>query len=174
MAVWRRSSSALATASGSAASTKINSLSGLPSSGVITRSASAKVSATMGSAARSGLEHIHVLRALAGIEERHLGRGTVTAEDALGAQSFPDARLVGRQRLERLGRFVRQVGGVGIVDGQAFGRAQIRFRRRGRSRGAARLRRLSGPRADARPARPRRRRRSPARRATALYRKMQP
>ena len=58
-------------------------------------------------------QHVHVLRALAGIQERHLGRRTVTAEDALRAQSFPDRRLIGRQRLERLGRFVRQFGGIG-------------------------------------------------------------
>ena len=38
------------------------------------------------------LEHVDVLRALAGIQERHLGRGTVAAEDALRAQSFPDRR----------------------------------------------------------------------------------
>ena len=93
----------------------------------------------MGSAARSASEHIRVLRALAGIQERHLGRGTVTPEDALCAQSFPHGRLVGRQRLERLGGFLRQVGGVGIVDHNTFGRAQIRLCRRGRRGRAARL-----------------------------------
>ena len=84
-------------------------------------------------------EHIRVLRALAGIQERHLGRGTVTPEDALCAQSFPYGRLVGRQRLERLGGFLRQVGGVGIIDNDTFGRAQIRLCRRGRRWDTARL-----------------------------------
>ena len=49
------------------------------------------------------LEHVDVLRTLAGIEERNLGRRAVTAEDALRAQCLPDRRLIGRQRLERFG-----------------------------------------------------------------------
>ena len=103
----------------------MNSLSGLPSSGVMTRSASAKVSATMGSAARSASQHVHVLRTLSGVKERHLGRGAVTAEDALRAQRLPERRLIGRESLQRHGAFVGQVGSVGVVDGQALGRAQI-------------------------------------------------
>ena len=61
----------------------------------------------------------------------------MTPEDALCAQSFPYGRLVGRQRFERLGGFLRQVGGVGIIDDDTFRRAQIRLCRRGRSRGTA-------------------------------------
>ena len=71
------------------------------------------------------LEHVRVLRALAGIHESDLGSGTVTAEDALCPQSFPHCRLIGRQRFERIAGFVRQFGGVGIVNGYSFGRAQV-------------------------------------------------
>ena len=48
----------------------------------------------------------------------------------------------GCQRLECLGGFVRQLGGVGIVDRQALGGAQVRFRRRGRGRALTRRGRL--------------------------------
>ena len=85
------------------------------------------------------LQHVHVLRALAGIQERHLGRGTVATEDALRAQSFPYRRLTGGERLECGVRFLCQFGGVGVVDSQAFGRAQVCFSRGSRSRCAARL-----------------------------------
>src|ERR1035441_1845457 len=143
MAVWRRSSSALATAPASALSTKMNSLSGLPSSGVITRSASAKISATIGSPARGGSKMFKYCRPLAGIQEHNLGRGTVAAEDALRAQGFPyrwlTGRLTGRERLECGARFLCQFGGVSVVDSHAFGRTQVCFSRYSRSRCAARL-----------------------------------
>ena len=88
------------------------------------------------------LKHVHVLRALSGIEECNFGGRPLTAEDALGAQSLPHRRLIGRHCLQRLGRFVRQFSGVGIVDCQTFGRAQIRFSRCGRRRCAACFSRL--------------------------------
>ena len=81
-----------------------------------------------------GPQHIDVLRALAGVEERDLGRGTMTAGNALRAQGFPYRRLIGRQAFERLSRFVREVGGISIVDHQTLRGAQVRFGRRGRRR----------------------------------------
>ncbi len=113
------------------------------------------------------LQHVHVLRALAGIEERDLRRRTVSAEDALRAQRLPHGRLVGCQRLERLGglcppdrrhRHSRWRGVPARAD-------PLPQARPAPARGP--LRRLSVPRADARPVRPPRRRRSPARLATA-------
>ena len=49
------------------------------------------------------LEHIHILRTLAWIQERNLGRGAVTAEDALRTQGFPDRSLIGSKRSKRSG-----------------------------------------------------------------------
>ena len=131
MAVWRRSSSALATAFAI----------GCVDEDVLAQRFAKqrghdaiRFGESFGHDGFSGaerLQHIHVLRALAGIEERHLGRRAVAAEDALRAQRLPDCGLFRCQRFERLGRFVRQFGGVGIVDGQALGRAQVGFRRRG-------------------------------------------
>ena len=53
----------------------------------------------------------------------------MTAEDALRTQGFPHCGLIGRQRFECVACFVRQFGGVGVVDGQALGRAQVGFSR---------------------------------------------
>ena len=41
------------------------------------------------------LDHVDVLRALAGIQERHLRSRAVSAKDALRTQGFPDRGLVG-------------------------------------------------------------------------------
>ena len=41
---------------------------------------------------------------------------------------LPDRRLVGREGFERLGGLVGQLGRVGIIDGDAFGGAQVRGR----------------------------------------------
>ena len=167
MAVWRRSSSALATAFG---------VGFVDEDEVAERLAQQRRHDAIGFGEGLGhdrlgraqrLQHVHVLRALAGVQERHLGRGAVAAEDALRAQAFQIAGWLAASALSALADFVRQFGGVGIVDGQAFGRAQVRFGRRGRGRGAARLGGfLTARRRSA--ARPRKRRRSPARRAEEL------
>ena len=54
----------------------------------------------------------------------------MTAKDTLRPQDFPDRCLVGCQGLKRLGRLVRQITGVRVVDRQAFGRALVRCGRR--------------------------------------------
>ncbi len=86
------------------------------------------------------LQHVHVLRALTGIQERNFGTGAVAAKNPLRAQPFPHRGLIGRQRFQRVAGFNRQFGRVAIVDSQAFGRPQIRFSRRRRRRCLARFR----------------------------------
>ena len=139
IAVWRKPSSARATAAASLSSTKMKSMSGLPSIGVITRSASAKVSATIGSASRSARSMFTYCEPWPVYRKRHLRRGSVAAKDTLRPQRLPDCRLAGRQRLQRLSRFVGQVGGIRVVDRQPFRRAQIGFRGNCHRRRAARL-----------------------------------
>ena len=68
-------------------------------------------------------EHVDVLRALPGVEERHFTGRAASAEDALGTQRLPDRGLVGFQRLQRIRRLDRQLGGVSVVDRDALDRA---------------------------------------------------
>ena len=87
-------------------------------------------------------QHVHVLGSLAGVQEGDLGRLTATAVDAAGAQRLPH-RAGGRLLLEgeRPGReadLLGQLRSIPVVDGDAFGRAQValegwRRRRRGAS-----------------------------------------
>ena len=79
------------------------------------------------------LQHVYVLRALPGIQERYFGCGTVTAENALRAQRLPHRRLIRCQGLERIARFHGQVVSVSVVNGQAFERAQVGFSRSSRN-----------------------------------------
>ena len=72
-------------------------------------------------------EHVQVLRTLAWIEEGHLRRRTVSAEDALGAQDLPNRRLIRGKSLQRGSGLSRQVRRICIVDRESFGRAQIRL-----------------------------------------------
>ena len=76
-------------------STKMNSLSGLPSSGVMMRSASAKSSATIGSAARSGSIMLTYCEPWPVYRNATLRSGTASAKDALRPQSLPDWGLIG-------------------------------------------------------------------------------
>ena len=84
------------------------------------RSASANVSATIGSIARRSLQHVDVLRALAGVEERDLGRRAAAEEDAPGrAASSTSPGCRPRSAFERLRRPCRRARGVAVVDGDA-------------------------------------------------------
>ena len=94
-----------------------------PSSGVMTRSASSKISVTNGSVSAKRLQHVRVLRALPRVEERDLGAGTAAAEDALGTQQLPDRRVAG-QRLHGAGRPCRPARRRGEVDRDAHRRAE--------------------------------------------------
>ena len=76
-----------------------------------------------------GAQHVGVLRALPGVEERHLAGRAVPAEDAAALEQLP-RRTTALERVERLGRFVGQFGGVGVVDGDALRRRQRRCGRR--------------------------------------------
>ena len=80
------------------------------------------------------LQHVGVLRALAGIQESNLGRGATAAEDPLCAYSFPERSLVRFQRFEGDAAFGCQVSSVGVIDGHALGRAQISLGRSSRCR----------------------------------------
>ncbi|MGC4116637.1 MAG: hypothetical protein QM765_19115 [Myxococcales bacterium] len=70
-------------------------------------------------------EHAHVLRALAGEEEGHLGGGAGAAEDALEAQGLPQARVGGVERREELLGLLLEVGGAGVGEHQALGRGEV-------------------------------------------------
>ena len=74
--------------------------------------------------------HVHVLRSLAGVEKGHLGGGAAAAEDALRAQRLPRCWLIRCEGFERFPAFIRQLGGIAEVDGDALRRAQVRFGRR--------------------------------------------
>ena len=63
------------------------------------------------------LEHVDVLRALSGVEERHLGGGTPAHEDPLGAQHLPHRRGSGAEGLDRLACLHRELGGIRVVEG---------------------------------------------------------
>ena len=117
--------SSWATASPSSPSMKMNSVSGLPSSGVITRSAWANVSATTGSALAQVLQHVDVLRPLAGVEERDLARAAPAAEHAVGPQGAPHRGVGGLERLRGSAGLLGQLGGVAVVDGDAHRRAEV-------------------------------------------------
>ena len=67
--------------------------------------------------ARSALEHVDVLRALAGVEEGDLGRRAAADEDALWRSIFHMAGAPERKALDGLASLRREVGGVGVVDG---------------------------------------------------------
>ena len=73
-----------------------------------------------------GLQHVDVLRSLAGVEEGHLGRRTTADEDTLRAQDLPRSGRSRAERLDRLGDLGREVRGVGVVDGHAHGRGRQR------------------------------------------------
>ena len=110
-------------------------------------------------------QHVHVLRALAGVEERHLARGPAAPEDSLCAQGLPGRGTLGRERLAGLARLLFEVPCGLVVDGDALGSPQIGLEGRGRRRSAAGrgvlLDRLE-PRGRARPRRARRGRGRPA------------
>ena len=78
-------------------------------------------------------QHVGVLRALAGVEEGDLRRRAAAAEDAAPAQGLPAGRL--REGGERLLGLVGELVGVGVVDGDALGGAQVGLARRGGGRG---------------------------------------
>ena len=80
------------------------------------------------------MQHVDVLRALAGVEEGHLGSRSATDEDALLAQHPEEGRVRGGQRLLQLLQLGGQLGGVGMVDGRPH-RAGERRGRRGAGRG---------------------------------------
>ena len=103
-------------AASSSASTKMYDVSGRPSSGVMMRSASANASATIGSRSRRRAQHVDVLGALTGVEERDLRRRAAAEEHALRAQHPPQRRVAAAQRGQRLAGLGRQLGGVGVVD----------------------------------------------------------
>ena len=69
-------------------------------------------------------QHVDVLRALAGVEERDLSRCAAADEYALGAQDLPHGGVAAPQRLHRLARLGRQVARVGIVDRDPHRRAR--------------------------------------------------
>jgi hypothetical protein len=74
--------------------------------------------------------HVGILRPLAGVQERHLGRRPVPAMNPLRAERLPHRRLVGGQSFQSLAALVRQFGGVAVVDSHALRGAQIGFERR--------------------------------------------
>ena len=96
----------------------------------MTRSASSNVPATIGSVSPQVLEHVDVLRTLAGEKERDLGSRPLSEEDALrrAAPSIAPAWFSSKA-LRAFDRLVGQFGGVHVIDGQADGRAQVRFLR---------------------------------------------
>jgi hypothetical protein len=75
------------------------------------------------------LEHVDVLGALAGVEERDLARAAAAEEHPAGAQGAPHGRVAGLERLGRPAGLVGQLGGVAVVDGDAHRRAQVIGRR---------------------------------------------
>ena len=62
------------------------------------------------------VEHVHVLRALAGVEEGHLGRRPAADEGALLAQHAEQRRVAGAQRPDQLVELGSQFAGIGEVD----------------------------------------------------------
>ncbi len=68
-------------------------------------------------AADEVVEHVDVLRALAGVEEGHLGCGPAPDEDPLLTEHREDGRVSGVERGDELAQLAGQVGGVGEVDG---------------------------------------------------------
>ena len=83
-------------------------------------------------------EHVGVLRALAGVEERDLAGRAAAAEDPAALQRLPRRRVAGLDRLQRGGGLGDQFAGVGVVDADALGRGEI-LRVRVRGRGAWRV-----------------------------------
>ena len=81
-------------------------------------------------------EHVRVLRALAGVEERDLARGAAAAEDAARAQRRPSGGVARLQRLQRQLGLRDEVGAVGVVDRDPLRRAQRLGARTAPGRGA--------------------------------------
>ncbi len=69
------------------------------------------------------VEHVHVLRALAGVEECDLWSGTAASEDALRTQRLPHPGVVGGDRLESPLDLAGEILRVGVVDRDALGSA---------------------------------------------------
>ncbi len=69
-------------------------------------------------------EHVRVLGALAGVQERHLAGTAAAAVDAARAQRRPRGGIARLQHAQRQLRLGHQVGRVGIVDRDPLGRAQ--------------------------------------------------
>ena len=67
------------------------------------------------------IEHVHVLRALAGVEEGDLGRRSATNEDSLRAKHLEHRSVVRGERLQRLVGLLGEVGRVGVVDRETHG-----------------------------------------------------
>jgi hypothetical protein len=82
------------------------------------------------------LQHVHVLRALTGVEERDLRRGSLAQEQPLAAQRFPRDRVVAGERLLGAIDLGGELRGVAMVDGEAHRCTQVRLGGR-RERGGA-------------------------------------
>ncbi len=86
-------------------------------------------------------EHVHVLRALPGVEHRHLVSVAGAVEHPLVAQQSPRRLVAGVERGDRLGCLGGEVGGVGEVDRHPHRGAEVglgrRARRGGRTAGGA-------------------------------------
>ncbi len=144
------------TASGSLSSMKMYDVSGRPST---RRHDPVRLRERVGHDRDRGAEvceHVDVLRALSGVEEGDLRGRSAADEDTLGAQHLPQRRGSGPERLGRLARLGREIGGVRVVEGDPDGCA-------GGSRDPGRRRVASSrprrPRRASRPVRGRRRHR---------------
>ena len=69
-------------------------------------------------------EHVRVLGALAGVQERHLAGAAAAAVDAACAQRRPCGGVARLQHAQSQLRLRHQVGAVGVVDRDPLGRAQ--------------------------------------------------
>ena len=81
-------------------------------------------------------EHVRVLRALAGVEERDLAGRAAAAEDPAALQRLPRRRVARLDRLQRGAGLGGQFAGVGVVDADPLGRGEV-LGRRGSGAGAS-------------------------------------
>ncbi len=74
-------------------------------------------------------QHVHVLRALAGVEERYLGGRSTAAIDPTGSQCLPARRILALEHFDGSGCLGGQLFGVAVIDGEPFRRPKRRLGR---------------------------------------------